>query len=267
MTNPSSSSSEDSDDESEYSDEDDDGEDEDPYYIPKIPFDMETKTGKHKKSSKRKSKEKLRYPHPYMFLPRHVLLKVQDRDSYDDLSFEEYVWGMCGIISMVHKRDDAAKLLVDHLLSTAEDASQYDWEAVRNFTNVCFDKVERGDMSWQSREEIREQRIKFSWITGARNMDEPQPCHAFNTSVCDKEDRHIENKTLKRHRCAVCWYGLDLRECTHAAKNCGKRHNLSYKATSNHAAGPHTSYRHKEYQKPKHENANHQGNENKKSKN
>ena len=50
-----------------------------------------------------------------------------------------YFWGMCGIIDMVHKRDDAAKLLINHLLIVAEDASKHDWGAVRDFTNACFE--------------------------------------------------------------------------------------------------------------------------------
>ena len=35
------------------------------------------------------------------------------------------------------------------------------------FSNACFDKADRREMSWRSEDEIRVLRIKNSWIRGA----------------------------------------------------------------------------------------------------
>ena len=173
--------------------------------IPKVRFDIETLTGKPPKRRNGKSKMKYRYPRPYMFLPRPILSKVKERDSADDLSFQEYVWGMSRLIMHVHKHDDAVALLLNHIACVAEDTLKFNWEDVRCFSNTCFDRAERKEITWRDREEIKDERIKLSWISGPKMPRVNQPCHAFNTEGCDKPDRHESDNIIFRHRCAVCW--------------------------------------------------------------
>ena len=200
-------------------------------YIPWVRFDMESATGKHAKNKKTNRKAKLRYPRPYMFLPRPILEEVQNRESYDDLSFPEYLIGLVKLMMTTHKEDDATTLLLNHLIMVADDATKFKWEAVRSFTNSCFDRAARSEITWRSKDDIREERIKLSWIAGPRPAPQPQPCHAFNTEGCNKEDKHVEGSAIMRHRCAVCWHAAGLYECTHTANRCNRREELGQKQT------------------------------------
>ena len=179
--------------------------------IPRIEFDIETLTGKPPKNPKNKSRVKLKYPRPYMYQLRPKLYEIKDRDCFDNLSYEEYVFGLVRLISSLHKKDDSAKCLLNHFLQVAEDATKYSWEGVHEFTNACFDKVDRKEFTWRCRELIRDERIKLSWIAGAKPKPEPQPCNLFNVGTCTKEDGHVEGDTIMRHRCVICWYAADLK--------------------------------------------------------
>ena len=228
-------------------------------YIPRLRFDMESATGKHAKNKKSNKKPKLRYPRPYMLLPRSILEQVQDRESYDDLSFEEYVLGLAHIISSTHKGDDATTLLLNHLKMVAEDTTKFKWGAVRAFTNSCFDKAARSELTWRSKDEIRDERMKLSWIAGTRSPPQPQPCHAFNTVGCSKEDRHVEGDAIMRHRCTICWHAAGLYECTHAAHRCNRREELGQKQNRYKSVAPTgqstSHFKHNQYkQKADHRN-------------
>ena len=233
-TVPGSPVTEDTDDsDDEWASDSGDSEDE----IPRIDFDMEARTGKAPKNSKNKTKRKLKYPRPYMYQLRDTLLDVKDRDCYDDLSYPEYVFGLVRLISTLHKKNDGVRWLLDHFLMVSEDATKFSWENVRDFTNSCFDKVDRREMTWRSGQLIRDERIKLAWISGAKPKAEPAPCHLFNTGTCDKEDGHVEGNIIMKHRCAVCWYGAGLKECTHLLQDCNKRkgiHQRQENGTSTH---------------------------------
>ena len=197
--------------------------------IRRIEFDMDTMTGKPVKSSKSKGKKKYKYPRPYMYLPRPFLEEIKERDSYDNLKYEEFVWGMIRLINATHKGDNPTSSLLAHLEMVAEDAAQFKWESVRKFSNACFDKTDRREMTWKSHDQVREQRIKNSWIGGPRQGLISMPCDSFNTDTCEKSDGHIEGGVRARHRCAICWYAAGLKECTHASRYCNRKNDLSRK--------------------------------------
>ena len=215
--------------------------------IDRIQFDMDAMTGKPAKRSKSKSRIKYKYPRPYMYLPRPVLEEVKERDSYDNLSYQEFVWGMVRLIKSTHKADDATALLLSHLEMVAEDAARFKWESVRDFSNACFDKADRREMSWRDGTQIRDFRIKNSWISGPRAPAVPEPCHAFNVDTCDKQDGHQERGFKARHRCAICWMVAGLKECTHAAKFCNRKGEMTQKQGGyNNARG---TYKQSQYNK------------------
>ena len=206
-----------------YDDEEASADESDEEEIPRIEFDIEALTGKPPKHSKNKSRTKYKYPRPYMYQLRPTLFAIKDRECFDHLSYEEYVFGMVKLISTLYKKDDRVRCLLDHLLMVAEDAIKFSWEGVREFTNSCFDKVDRKEMTWRSRELIRDERIKLAWISGPKQKKDPRPCHLFNTATCDKDDGHIEGDAPLKHRCMVCWYGANLKECTHSLHTCNKK--------------------------------------------
>ena len=184
-----------------------------------------------------------------MYLPRPVLEEVKDRDSYNNLSFEEYVRGMVRLISATYETDDATALLLGHLEMVAADAAEFKWESVRKFSNQCFDKADRREMSWRADVKIREIRIKNSWIGGPKKTGGAEPCHAFNTDGCDENDGHMERGFKARHCCTICWYVAGLKECTHPASKCNRRGELNQKQTNvNRHQG---QFKHTQYQKNK----------------
>ena len=235
----------DSEDEDSGGDPEDDG-------VKRIKFDMEAMTGKPAKLSKSKSRAKYKYPRPYMYLTREVLEDVKDRVSYDKLSYQEYVWGIVRLIISTHKKDDTTGLLLNHLEMVAEDAVEFKWESVRAFSNACFDKADRKELTWRSEVKIREQRIKHSWISGPKVAPQPTPCHNFNVQTCDKEDGHEEGGIKARHRCALCWFAVGLKECTHPARLCNRKAGLSQRQGNNsYAPQGQGGYKHNQYQKNK----------------
>ena len=153
----------------------------------------------------------------------------------------------------VHPEDDATHLLLNHLSQVAEDSMKSKWEEVLSFMNTCFDRAERKEINWRSKEEIKDERIKSSWIAGAQSPVEPRPCHDFNSeSGCEKPDGHMKNGMKYCHRCVVCWYGSGLHECTHPLRLCNRKHKLNtgkYDTNVNSANHPHGAYKHSQYKK------------------
>ena len=159
------------------------------------------------------------------------------------------MWGLTRLILSTYKPDDIAALLLSHLEMVAEDAIQYKWDSVRTFSNECFDKADRKEMTSRSDAKIREQRIKKWWISGPKPSAQATPCHSFNLDNCDEEDGHEQGGVKAQHRCAVCWFAVGLKECTHPAKLCNRRSNLNQRH-SNRTYGQ-GGYKHNGYQKNK----------------
>ena len=191
-------------------------------------FDMGRATGKPIVTKKKDKKGGHTYPRPYMYLPRDILVKIKERDSYDQLTYVEYMLGYANMLMDTNLSAPVIKQLTAHMAMVAKDATRYGWAAVLEFSNKCFDAVEVGDIKWDDREEVRELRMFYSWVPGSRQSKEGKPCYDYQEGACAQKDAHDDGAGPRRHRCAVCWYGADLYECKHPASTCGKRADIKY---------------------------------------
>ena len=162
-----------------------------------------------------------------MYLEREVLEEVKKRSSYNALTRDEYFAGMA---EMIKEKIDPADPAY-YLAMVAQDALEYAWEAVRKWSNMVFDKVERRRITWEDAQAIKEMRYAVSWIKGAKVARDQVPCDSFNLEgkECDLEDEHQDDNYMYRHRCAACWYGISLQDCKHTSHLCKRKKGMLYK--------------------------------------
>ena len=210
-------------------------------------FDMGRATGKPVVSKAKDKKGGHTYPRPYMYLPRDILIKVKDRESYDQLTYGEYMLGYANMLMDNELGAPLLKSLTSHLAMVTKDATRYAWSAVIEFSNRCFDAVEVGDIEWHDREDVRELRMFYSWVPTARISKEGRPCLDYQDGSCDQKDAHDDGAGPRRHRCVVCWYGADLYECKHPATACGKRADIKYTHASRYRSQRDSRQKQKDY--------------------
>ena len=144
---------------------------------------------------------------PHMFIPRrHVNRKATDPE---DISFPLFVNGMAGLIlNKLPDQGSTAAALARHLREVAEDTIDRPWQVAREWSKTTFDKIQRGEVTWNEYSEIQRERLRNNmvWVPQEKVV---YPCALYNAkggSVCDAPDSHKESGITARHVCAHCYY-------------------------------------------------------------
>ena len=74
-------------------------------------------------------------------------------------------------------------------------------------------------------------RYAVSWLSSARVVKDQIPCDNLNAEgkECALEDKHTDDKYTYRHRCAACWYGINVRDAKHTSNLCKRKKGMLYK--------------------------------------
>ena len=141
---------------------------------------------------------------PHMFIPRRFVNKKAVEK--EDISFPLYMNGLAGmILNALPDQSTRAAALCRHLREAAEDAVDKPWPVVREWSKSVFDRMERGEITWDTYSEIQNDRLKLtlSWAPPERAI---YPCALFQNRQCPEPDSHTEHAVTYRHVCAFCYY-------------------------------------------------------------
>ena len=97
---------------------------------------------------------------PYMYMKKDGLDTFMDRYDYQDsMTYPEYVNCFLTMIRDPRTVDERPDLL-KHFQQVTEDALEYPWKSVLVWSNNVFDKIDRGELSWDDSGDIRMERIR-----------------------------------------------------------------------------------------------------------
>ena len=82
------------------------------------------------------------------------------------MTLAEYVCGFARMLSPMIEDNQPAQAMLYHLGQVAEDASNFAWPAVRNWSEVGFDYVEEGDATWSDHALFASERMRLAWLQG-----------------------------------------------------------------------------------------------------
>lgn len=106
---------------------------------------------------------------PYMFLDRENLETVKERlDARKSMTSMEYLSATLSLLddpSAYDKRDKDN--ILKHLLAVSVDARVRPWPAVRQWTQLIWDNVEKGRCTWASYGFIQDERVRISYMNTA----------------------------------------------------------------------------------------------------
>ena len=141
---------------------------------------------------------------PHLFIPRRFASKKAT--DKEDISFPLFVNGMAGIIlNSLNDQGMVAAALCRHLHEAAEDTAIRPWPVAREWSKTIFDRIERGEISWNHYNEIQRERLHsaLAWVPPEKAL---YPCALFNGKACQEPDSHTEDGVTFRHVCAYCHY-------------------------------------------------------------
>lgn len=165
------------------------------------------------------------HPHHYVFRgPTRV------KTTLRSLAPAEYLWGLFRLMKDPQTDDEVRPAIATHIYQVIEDAKDYSWGQVRDWSEEVLTKLGEDLFTWFDESEIKSlrdcgARFKTGRIHGgdqpadraaeskpkSRPPIRPQvsrpdvPCPAWNSvQGCSKPDGHIENNTPQGHHCKFC---------------------------------------------------------------
>lgn len=171
------------------------------------------------------SKGMVKKPYPYCYVRRGDEKK---HATINSVTLGEHVWG---ILAMVKDPDVPASIkpaLLEHLDEVAEDSMEFEWQAVRRWSEEVFSLVSEGRLpqGWSSTGKIQLLRMSIARtstakISGAGSQDKARayhnqafpdnkksapPCVAYNSAEgCSHPQGHVVNGRRRQHICAYCF--------------------------------------------------------------
>ena len=154
------------------------------------------------------------------------------RTTLGDLSLAEYNTGFIKLLNSNNVSPVDRPFMFTHLSHINEDASTYEWDDVRYWSEEVCALVAEGNMSWDDRYNIDLMRLKFSqknrkpregvdatprdrvggdqfsieMTAEVRAAKPAPPCRAFNSGSCTSKTHHVSNGFRHLHICAFCMY-------------------------------------------------------------
>ena len=160
---------------------------------------------------------------PYHMLPPDLKKTARARRSRRDLSFPEYMCGFLNMVSEVLDPATEAHAAITHAAQMAQDAVTTPWSAVREWSQACLATLEGKKYTWLDEDMLHRERMRLSWIKGRTGPPPEVPCHDWNMATCTERAPHEEDGKKLVHECAICMYGVPMRNTTHPAQKCRKR--------------------------------------------
>ena len=152
------------------------------------------------------------YPKPYMFLARTALNTIRKkRDARESMTFNEY---LVSFLKMLRHPKTAPyfnhALLLEHLQQIVEDSLIREWSVVRRWSQAMFDKIEKGDHTWEDKSHTQLERIRYALLAQKSQHNDRQerrevPCRDFNSLTgCIHNGPHLGRHVNFIHVCSLC---------------------------------------------------------------
>lgn len=164
---------------------------------------------------------------PYMFLDRENLETIKERlDARKSMTAMEYVSATLSLLDDPVAYDNRDKNnILKHLLAVSIDARSRSWPAVRQWTQLIWDNVEKGRCKWDSYGFIQDERVRISYMNStpsvhaninSQQSKAPNPavhqgeggnvvCRDFNSpSGCRFNHTHDVGPIKYLHVCSHC---------------------------------------------------------------
>ena len=182
------------------------------------------------------------YPHQYIFRGAK-----KEKASLGELTLAEHAWGIMRIVEDSKIPSEIKPHLVSHLDDLLEDAREYTWANVRQWSEEIFALISEGRMKggWSNDHRIQMLRMSISrtnrissasssaagsahskhqqayprQTTQGKDMRGGPPCKDFNTSGCSLPGGHIVDAFRRPHICSYCLVQLSSIH-PHAEKDC-----------------------------------------------
>ena len=123
------------------------------------------------------------------------------------MSFKQF---MCAYTTMLQDHtlvaaEDRAHMMA-HLQQVCQDAQERPWPAVLKWSNYVFDRLERGELTWQDKEDIQLARVRIAISAQSEApVEQSVLCPAYNSGYCrSTTDTHKDGNTTFTHQSAYC---------------------------------------------------------------
>ena len=167
------------------------------------------------------------FPHAYIRRgPR------RERATLGELTFPEYMYGLLKLHDApVTPVPDRAHLRL-HMAAIAADASRYQWDGLREWSEAVIAEITFGDWVWSDAWKIEMKRVELATrvlidvSTPLQNAAQPgnkreapavvdlspqllaarpaPPCAQFNAGVCKQKGDHVDGGFRRLHICSLC---------------------------------------------------------------
>lgn len=153
------------------------------------------------------------------------------RATINSCSLPEHIWGIFAMIKDPGVKNDIKPALLQHMEEVVEDCREYEWPAVRRWSEEVFSLVAEGRLlgGWHATSKIQMLRITLSKVITAKlstlkdyggkfkvpNTSHQNdnwkpsgpPCFAFNQREgCSLPNGHINNGKRLQHICSYCFF-------------------------------------------------------------
>lgn len=162
--------------------------------------------------------------------------------TINSVTLGEHVWGILAMIKDKDVPDSIKPVLLEHLDEVAEDSMDYEWSAVRRWSEEIFSLVLEGRLpqGWFSTSKIQLLRMSIARTSTAKlsppsagertrsfanqgfpdNKKGAPPCVAYNsTEGCTFQQAHVVNGRRRQHICAYC-FSASGATFYHSEQNC-----------------------------------------------
>ena len=125
--------------------------------------------------------------------------------------------------TLIHPEDKPAHM--EHLRQVCQDTVDWPWPAVRKWSNLVFDQIERGEITWADKQTIQYERMRTVMaVRPDQQMVVTVPCPKFNEGACQRSvDTHREGSVTFSHVCNYCSSVGAPGKNNHPATECAKR--------------------------------------------
>lgn len=164
---------------------------------------------------------------PYMFLDRENLETMKERlDARKSMTAMEYMSASLSLLDDPAAYDNRDKSnIIKHLLAVSIDARFRPWPAVRQWTQLIWDNIEKGRCKWDNYGFIQDERVRISYMSSTpsahANINSQQSkstsatvqnaqmssvvCREFNSQVgCRFNHTHDDGYIKHLHVCSHC---------------------------------------------------------------
>ena len=164
------------------------------------------------------------HPHHYVFRgPTRV------KTTLRSLTPAEYIWGLFRLMKDPHTEPDVRPIIATHIYHVAEDAKDFSWLQVRDWSEEVLTKISEDLFSWFDEYDIKSlrdsgSRFKTGRLYAGELSDKPNeakpkprppirppvsrpdvPCPAWNgVEGCTKQDGHLDKNVAQGHHCKFC---------------------------------------------------------------